>query len=469
MLLWFRNDLRIEDNPALLYALQHQATTAIYFTTPKQWQQHDISPIKVDFTLRHVQHLAIELQRFGINLVVKEVEDFQQLQDYLLSFCHHYGFKDVVANAELELNERKRDQQLIEGGLSLKLFESDVIVSKGEILNKDGQMYKVFTPFKKAWLSYVIKHGYQCIDDHALAPFDSQQKDINLEEKQAIKTGFPRVSSANWPLADVYCQEQLPAFLDGTIHRYHLDRDIPGIDGTSSLSPYLAIGAISVRDVFRRLLLKNPSLLVEPDNEANKGAMTWLNELIWREFYRHLLFHHEKLCRHQPFIEKYVQWQWPNDKQLIEAWQQGKTGYPIVDAAMRQLTTTGWMHNRLRMIVASFLTKHLLVDWRIGERFFSEHLIDLDLAANNGGWQWAASTGCDAQPYFRIFNPITQSEKFDPQGNFIRKFLPELRDIPVKEIHFPHNYIKRHQLNVYWPAIVEHKVAREQALSFYKV
>ena len=469
MLLWFRNDLRLDDNPALIHALKHNANTAIYFTTPKQWQQHDLSPIKVDFMLRHVQQLAIDLQHYGINLIVREVGDFEQQRQALIDFCHQYGFSAVVANAELELNERNRDKQLIEQGLPLTLFESDVIVPKGAVQNKDGEMYKVFTPFKKAWIAYVKQHGYPCIDQDVLRSFDSQQRDIALEEKPSIMTAFPRVCSNQWPLANDYLNEQFEDFLDSQIHRYHIDRDIPSIKGTSSLSPFLAIGAVSARTLFRRLLQKIPNLIVEPDNDAHKGAMTWLNELIWREFYRHLLFHHDKLCRHQPFIDKYKGWQWPNDIKLIGAWKQGRTGYPIVDAAMRQLLQTGWMHNRLRMIVASFLTKHLLVDWRIGERYFSEHLIDLDLAANNGGWQWAASTGCDAQPYFRIFNPITQSQKFDPHGHFIRKYLPELTDIPAKEIHFPHDYMAKHHLSGYWPAIIEHKVGREQALSFYQV
>jgi deoxyribodipyrimidine photo-lyase len=180
------------------------------------------------------------------------------------------------------------------------------------------------------------------------------------------------------------------------------------------------------------------------------------------------MFDQPRLCKHQCFNEKYQDINWRFHQGHFTAWCEGKTGYPLVDAAMRQLNQTGWMHNRLRMVVASFLTKHLLIDWRLGEQYFMQHLIDGDLASNNGGWQWASSTGCDAQPYFRIFNPITQSERFDPKGTFIRKYIPELGKIPDKQIHFPHKYIKENRLSVYWKPIVEHKQARLDALAFYK-
>nr|WP_274620741.1 FAD-binding domain-containing protein [Colwellia maritima] len=212
------------------------------------------------------------------------------------------------------------------------------------------------------------------------------------------------------------------------------------------------------------LLNRHPDILLATDSDE----FSWLNEIIWREFYRHLLFHEQRLCKHQAFKEKYRTTVWHNDKEKFMAWCKGKTGYPLVDAAMLQLNQTGRMHNRLRMVVASFLTKHLLIDWRWGEKYFMQHLIDGDLASNNGGRQWAASTGCDAQPYFRIFNPIRQSERFDPNGEFIRKYIPELNSIPDKHIHFPHQYIANHQLSLYWEPIVDHKEARINALAFYK-
>jgi deoxyribodipyrimidine photo-lyase len=270
--------------------------------------------------------------------------------------------------------------------------------------------------------------------------------------------------SAQWPLAPDFEQHALPLFFQNKIANYASVRDIPSIKGTSGLSPYLSAGVISPRYILRVLLTKFPDILLAEDS----AEFSWLNEIIWREFYRHLMFHEPRLCKNQCFNTKYQNLHWINNEQLFKQWCEGKTGYPLVDAAMRQLNQTGWMHNRLRMVVASFLTKHLLLDWRLGEKYFMQNLIDGDLASNNGGWQWAASTGCDAQPYFRIFNPIRQSERFDPKGDFIRKYLTELENIPNKHIHFPHKYIKDNNLNIYWPAIVEHKEARLNTLAFYK-
>jgi deoxyribodipyrimidine photo-lyase len=204
---------------------------------------------------------------------------------------------------------------------------------------------------------------------------------------------------------------------------------------------------------------------------SKSKTFTWVNELIWREFYKHLIAEFPKLSRGANFNEKYDSVSWRDSDAEFKQWCEGRTGYPLVDAAMQQLLQTGWMHNRLRMVVASFLTKHLLIDWRKGEQFFMQHLIDGDLASNNGGWQWAASTGCDAQPYFRVFNPITQSERFDPNGDFIRKYLPELQKVPDKHIHFPHTYLAAtgQSEHCYWPAIVDHKAARARALAAFKV
>ena len=221
-------------------------------------------------------------------------------------------------------------------------------------------------------------------------------------------------------------------FISDKLADYQEYRDFPAIKGTSGLSPYLALGIVSAKQLLAQVQLHFPEVLENP----SKAEFCWVNEIIWREFYRHLIVAYPKLCMGFNFNDKYDAVAWREDDSQFQAWCQGKTGYPIVDAAMRQLNKTGWMHNRLRMIVASFLTKHLLIDWRKGEHYFMSKLIDGDLASNNGGWQWAASTGCDAQPYFRVFNPITQSERFDPDGTFIRTYVPELKDVPAKHIHF---------------------------------
>ena len=363
----------------------------------------------------------------------------------------------MVANHELEVNEQARDQQCIDLGVNLTLFESDVIVPKGKVLTQSDEMFKVFTPFKRAWLKYIRDYGFN---------YSPKLIQTELSQKQNTRTDANQdnTASASWPLVDVVEQHVVPAFIQDKLAYYDEQRDFPAIKATSGLSPYLAIGAISPRYLLRLILNKHPDILMSPD----LPLFTWINELAWRDFYRHLIFHNPRLCKHQCFNEKYQSTLWPYNERYFNAWCNGKTGYPLVDAAMRQLNQTGWMHNRLRMVVASFLTKHLLIDWRHGEKYFMQQLIDGDLAANNGGWQWAASTGCDAQPYFRIFNPILQSKRFDPNGDFIRKYVPELAEVPTKEIHFPHGYIKKQNVNMYWPAIVDHKEAREAALNFYK-
>lgn len=463
MLVWFRNDLRVHDNPALLYALNNGAKRCVFFTTDAQWHQHDLAPIKADFMWRHVQALREQLAQYGLLLDIIAVADYKAQLIELMSYCKKHDISEVVANKELEFNERLRDESLQISGFKLTLFEADVIVAKGVVLNKSEQMYKVFTPFRNAWIRYVIEHGFVYIDKSQFSAFSNPSLSSEIKYTPTDMT-YPRVDSSHWPLAHEVEQQVIPSFLQEKIDQYQQNRDIPGIKGTSGLSPYLAIGAISPRYLLTLLINSFPDILLGQPS----SAFTWLNELIWREFYRHLMFQFPALCKSKNFNDKYDSLPWVNEQQHLIAWQQGKTGYPIIDAAMRQLNQTGWMHNRLRMVVASFLTKHLLIDWRLGEKYFMQHLIDGDLAANNGGWQWASGTGCDAQPYFRVFNPILQSKRFDPEGVFIRKYLPELQDIPNKHIHFPHDYLEKVENSHYWPAIVDHKEARLRAISFYK-
>lgn len=478
MLIWFRNDLRIHDNPALHFFMSQASARklpssevlhkAVFFISEKQWREHHWSPIKIDFIKRHAHSLVADLVDLNIELEIVEVPDFSAQITYLNDYCIRHNISSVVANSEVEINEQQRDKTCVELGIPLTLFEADVIVPKGKVLNKSGEMYKVFTPFKKAWLSYVKQHSFDYLGKaEALSlgkPLADTQLAKVINSNKTDVTLSSKAISNHWPLAAVIEKEVYPDFIQNKLALYSEQRDIPSIKGTSGLSPYLAIGAISPRYLLFVLLNRYPDLLTASDSPK----FTWLNELIWREFYRNLLFHFPRLSKNQCFKEKYRQTAWHNNLLYFNAWCEGRTGYPLVDAAMRQLNQTGWMHNRLRMVVASFLTKHLLIDWRWGEQYFMEHLIDGDLAANNGGWQWAASTGCDAQPYFRIFNPTRQSERFDPKGNFIRKYLPELKEIPDKEIHSPHRFINKHNLTIYWPTIVEHKEARLMALDFYK-
>lgn len=471
-LLWFRNDLRTNDNPALQHFVNHleinESGKALFFVSSKQWDLHDWSPIKVDFVKRHAAALVLELAQFNIELSIVEVDDFEGQIDYLKQYCSDNNIADVFVNSELEFNEQQRDKALLDSGIKMTFFESDVIVPKGQVLNQSGKMYKVFTPFKRAWLTHVKVHGAEylgelqgraIVEAQAITP-EEVNVDLNLDDMDKAKAHL----SEKWPLVSEVKDKLLPLFYRLKVRNYENVRDIPSVKGTSGISPYLAAGVLSTRHVFHTLVNSYPDIVTETDSPE----FSWLNEIIWRDFYRHLMFDQPRLAKHQCFNSKYHQVLWPYDHDLFIAWCEGKTGYPLVDAAMRQLTETGWMHNRLRMVVASFLTKHLLIDWRLGEKFFMQHLIDGDLASNNGGWQWASSTGCDAQPYFRVFNPIRQSERFDPNGDFIRKYLPELKSIPNKQIHFPHKFIKESRLDVYWSSIVDHKQARLDALAFYK-
>lgn len=462
-LLWFRRDLRVHDNPALCAALAQGATEALFISTPQQWHKHNMAPIQADFIGRHLTLLARQLAPLGITLIHKKASDYAEQVKVIQQWCSAKGYRTVLANRELEFNETRRDQSFNKQHLNLKLFQCDTILPVGSVLNKQGEMFKVFTPFKKAWLQQLNRVGITCVAKPSeLAEFSPAQ---HTSTPFSVDFDYPLRDSCHWPLSETAMSNVIPHFLGQKVTQYGQKRDFPYLDATSGLSPYLAIGAISARWLSLQLLQKYPALI----DDCSHPSFSWFNELIWRDFYKHLLYHYPDLAKGQSFQAKYQNMQWQGNPQHFKAWCEGHTGYPIIDAAMRQLTQTGWMHNRLRMVVASFLTKHLLIDWRLGEQFFMSQLIDGDLSANNGGWQWAASTGCDAQPFFRIFNPLTQSKKFDPNGDFIRSYLPELEQVPTSQIHFPHDYLAKSQhLSWYWPAIVEHKCARLKALDFYK-
>ncbi|CAK1692581.1 deoxyribodipyrimidine photo-lyase [Vibrio crassostreae] len=473
-ILWIRRDLRIHDNPALVAAVENGVSIAVFISTPQQWQQHHLAPIKADFIYRHLKQLESQLAEFGISLLHLKASDFDDQARQLIELYEQLDAKCVYANSEPEVDEQTRDQQMISNGVNLQISSCDVMLPLGSVLNKQGEMFKVFTPFKNAWLKEVQVKGIIC-SPAPIVPAKLQQTqrpqsqlpdDLKASRISAdYDFDFPRVDSSRWPLSQDVLGNVIPNFLTNKVNDYTRLRDIPSVKGTSGLSPYLAIGAVSPRWLAIQLIQQQPDLLFD----TQLPAFSWLNELIWRDFYKHLMFHHPKLVKGANFQQKYNGLDWYQDHPSFKAWCEGKTGYPLVDAAMRQLVETGWMHNRLRMVVASFLTKHLLIDWRWGERFFMSHLIDGDFSANNGGWQWASSTGCDAQPYFRIFNPITQSEKFDPKGIFIRKYIPELQNIPDKHVHFPHDFIAKNGIDSeYWQPIVEHKQARLRALAFFK-
>ncbi|UXO67474.1 deoxyribodipyrimidine photo-lyase [Pantoea dispersa] len=465
-LVWLRNDLRINDNSALAAACRDSQAEvlALFIATPGQWQQHSMAPKQAAFIHQNLCLLQQSLAERGIKLHYHQCDDFAASVDYLATFCQQHKVDALFYNYQYEINERQRDaaveKQLDQQGVVCQGFDDSLLLPPGSVQTGSNSMFKVFTPFSKAFIRRLQQGLPECHHApkaRAGAPVAAGKKiaafDYPVEEFD--ETWFPAGEEA--------ALKQLRQFAQQRVEKYDQQRDIPAIDGTSRLSPYLAIGVLSPRQCLHRILKEHPQAL------NNGSALVWLNELVWREFYRHLMVAFPVLCKHQPFVDWTRNVSWQQNEQHLTAWQQGKTGYPIVDAAMRQLNTLGWMHNRLRMITASFLVKDLLIDWREGERYFMQQLIDGDLAANNGGWQWAASTGTDAAPYFRIFNPTTQGERFDKQGEFIRRWLPELQDVPDSAIHQPHAWAEKNNKKLDYPApIVEHKAARKKTLDAFE-
>lgn len=454
-IVWFRKDLRVVDNPALSQACQSSNQVCAVFLIPiEQWQQHGMAPIQMDLIRRQLEALKVELAELNIPLWLVNAGDYQGQVDLLGKLSAALQVDALFVNRELEINEQKRDQK-VRALLKIKQhwFDDTCVIPPGCVVSGQGTPYQVFTPFAKAWKLQLFKDGVNCL---AKPGVKAVWQAPSVPEEPIEPWPANGISSYAFGVGTEYTLAQLRAFVQAKVSHYHCARDFPAQQGTSSLSPYLAIGALSSRQCLARLLYQQ-----SPD-EISGGAETWLNELIWREFYKHVMVAWPKVQKGRCFKAEYEQLLWPNDQQWFDAWCQGRTGYPIVDAAMRQLNETGWMHNRLRMIVASFLTKDLLIDWRWGERYFMTKLIDGDLSANNGGWQWAASTGTDAAPYFRIFNPSAQSKRFDPKGHFIRLYLKELATLDDKLLHKPgdgQNYTQ---------AIVDHSVQRQKALNLYE-
>lgn len=444
-LVWFRKDLRIYDNPALYHACQHGPVTAVYFVTPKQWQAHNLAPVQADFIEANLNSLSQSLAQLGIPLLIEEVADFARIPARLKALTGQYRIEFIHANSEPEINEIQRDNAVLKSGLPLRLYQGDCLLEPGSVLTKQGKMYKVFSAFRNAWMAQIKE-----LDITPLAQPAAVAAALNATR---VSINYSKISSSAFPCSELQAKQRLADFIDNDITLYGLQRDIPSLDATSHLSACLATGVISAKNCVYQVLQAFPYAL----DDKSSGAYSWINEIVWREFYRHLMIAQPRLCKGENYNKSADAVVWENNHEHFQRWCNGQTGYGLVDAAMRQLNTTGWMHNRLRMVTASFLTKHLLIDWRWGETYFMRHLVDGDLASNNGGWQWAASTGCDAQPYFRVFNPIIQSQKFDPKGKFIRKYVKELADRDDKAIHIPEN------------AVVEHKSARLNAIDRFSV
>jgi len=457
-LVWFRNDLRLTDNPALWHATDQGPSAGIFYLTPGQWQSHRMAGCRVDFILRSLKTLRAELAALGIPLLVRQLDSFADIPGDLLALCRKAAVRQVFWNHEYPLDEVVRDRavaQALEGeNIGVKRFHDRVIAAPGAVVKDDGEAYRVFTPFKKTWLR-LLDQGLP-----ELFPAPAPQAPLELETGVIPDrlAGFDTTVDAGlWPAGEAEAQGRLNTFINTALDHYHRDRDLPAVAGTSSLSPYLAIGSISPQQC----------LLAALAGPRGQGADTWIGELIWRDFYQHIVWHYPRVCRHLPFKEETDRVPWRDDRADLEAWQRGQTGVPLVDAGMRQLQRTGWMHNRVRMVVAMFLSKNLLLDWRLGEGYFMANLIDGDFPANNGGWQWSASTGTDAVPYFRIFNPFTQGQRFDPEARYIKEFVPELRGLAAADIHRPAHLAKLKPPG-YGAPLVDLSRSRELALAAFR-
>jgi deoxyribodipyrimidine photo-lyase len=463
-LVWFRRDLRDYDHAALYHAVKARPRVycAFCFDTEILDELPSRADRRVEFIWRSVEELHDALAARGGGLIVLH----GRAREEIPRLAARLGVDAVYANHDYEPRAVDRDaavaRALAGAGATFHTFKDQVIFEKDEVLTAAGRPYTVFTPYKRAWLKK--------LDAFFLRPYPVQRYVRSLAAPPEARRptladlGFATTNLREIPVPTGMsgAQRLLADFLD-RIRSYHEQRDYPAVKGPSYLSVHLRFGTVSIRELAARA-----------HAEGGRGAETWLSELVWRDFYFAILHHFPHVVGHA-FKRELEHVEFTNEAARWRAWREGRTGYPLVDAALRQLNQTGYMHNRLRMVAASFLVKDLHVDWRWGERYFADKLNDFDLAANNGGWQWAASTGCDAQPWFRIFNPVTQSEKFDPAGKFIRRYVPELARVPDRNVHAPWTMGPAEQdaagcvIGRDYPApIVDHAAARLVTLERYK-
>ena len=462
---WLRRDLRTEDHRVFYEAQQLGRPVLPVFVLDTQvlarfTNQQDM---RLSFLATRIAHMHQKLQQWGSGMLVVH----GKAAEVIPRVCAALRASHLVAGRDLEpaciLRDQAVEQALRNTPCSMQLVLDHLIRAPEDVLKDDGAPYVVYTPFSKRWLAsytqadsaeYTVKHTeFGDVATAAALLREAGLSVLDAANPQAMLAvaGYELVDLPIWHGADD-AQAALKHFTAHHVYHYKEKRDLPAEDKTSKLSPYLRFGCVSVRACLRAV-------------EGGKGAATWVNELIWREFYAHILYHFPHVVTQEFQAHYHGTLHWRDDAEALERWKQGKTGYPFVDAAMRQLLQDGWMHNRARMVVASFLCKDLQIDWRKGEEHFAQHLMDYDLASNNGGWQWSASVGTDAQPWFRIFNPILQSKKFDPDGEYIRRYVPELAHMPTAHMHEPWKYYPPAS---YPQRMVDHYTAREDTLAMFK-
>jgi deoxyribodipyrimidine photo-lyase len=457
---WIRRDLRLGDNQALASALRQAATVIpVFILDPRLLASSYVGDARLGFLFAGLRALDASLRSRGSRLIVRQGDP----QAVLHALSAETGAEGIFAEADISPYACRREARL-QRELPLALLPGVTVHPCANLHKADGSPYTVFTPFSRMWRSLPFPGS----------PSAAPERLPALPALPSLELPSEPCYPANslFPAGEAEAQRRLAAFIDLAINRYAADRNRLDLDGTSGLSPYLRFGMLSARQAAWAALEAEARAADAP---ARQSAETWLNELIWREFYAAILYHFPA-ARRMALRPEMRNIPWRAVPADFAAWAEGRTGYPVVDAAMRQLNATGWMHNRARMITASFLTKDLLIDWRLGERYFMQRLLDGDPAANNGGWQWTAGTGADAAPYFRVFNPTLQGQKFDPRGAYVRRWVPELATVPDKFLHTPwampadlQRRVGCHIGKDYPAPIVEHALARQRVLAAYRL
>jgi deoxyribodipyrimidine photo-lyase len=455
---WFRRDLRVSDNVALVEAARQAETVIPVFILEDAFRTGpDVGAARLEFLLRSLDSLANNLAALGYTLIVRRGRSEIELP----KLCLETKAEAVFCNRRYEPYAQARDQRVFNALNAIRVgfesFKDAVLWEERDVLTQAGKPFTVFTPYSKAWRSRKVPSPRPKLR-RAHGPGPAVASDPVPTDPAEL--GHAAASSIP-PAGERAARDALGRFLRGPILSYAERRDFVALDGTSHLSAHLRCGTIGIRTI----LGKATAVPAETESQR-RGVAMFLNELIWREFYLQILANFPHVSKGS-FRPEYDRIDWSGNEDHFRAWCEGRTGHPIVDAAMRCLNATGWMHNRLRMITAMFLTKDLLINWQRGERYFMRQLVDGDLAANNGGWQWSAGTGTDAAPYFRIFNPVTQGEKFDPEGAFVRQWLPELAAVPARWVHQPWRAEDRLRID-YPERVVLHEDQRKQCLAMYQ-
>ncbi len=456
---WIRRDLRLTDNQVLAEALR-QANTVIpvFILDPKLLASPFVGQPRLAFLFDGLRALDADLRKLGSQLILRQGDPLETLT----VLRAETGAEAIFAEEDYSTYARQRDEKIARD-LPLQLVSGVTVFHPDMLLKADGKPYTVFTPFSRLWRSLPASGNPIPAPQHL--PAVPRLHSLEIPEQPHHSNNSPFVAG------EAEAHKRVSVFADFAIGEYSEARNRMDIEGTSGLSPYLRFGMLSARQAVWAARQASEQAKTPT---ARQGAETWLNELIWREFYASILYHFP-FVRQTAFKTELRQIRWRDDPEGFAAWCEGRTGYPVVDAAMRQLNAIGWMHNRARMITASFLTKDLLINWQEGERYFMQQLLDGDPASNNGGWQWTAGTGTDAAPYFRVFNPILQGLKFDPQGNYVRRWVPELARVTEKFIHNPWEMPLELQKqagcqigNDYPAPIVDHAFARQRVLVAYR-